>query len=100
MSKKSEDAFIKEAGSRWLTALTVATIHIRSNRRLVGLDNIRAPAIHRAALLALGGEFPSRALAEMAVEADPSFTRFVDGLIAEAAALAKEAVAKANRVSA
>ena len=93
---KAEEAFIKDAGPRWHKALAAAAMHIRSDRRFVGLDKIREPAIHRAALLALGGEFPSPALARIAEESkyQDGFMKSLDALIDEAAKLAREAAAR------
>ena len=53
MSKKTED-HIKTVGAKWPAALAAASMSVRTNSRLVGLDKIRLPLAEQAALRATG----------------------------------------------
>lgn len=54
--KKSEANFIEANKHRFATALAKASMSIRTNSRLVGLDKIREPMAFAAALRALDFE--------------------------------------------
>lgn len=54
--KQSEAAFIKQHQKAFDTALAKATMVVRTNPRLVGLDKIRVPLAFAAALRALNFE--------------------------------------------
>jgi hypothetical protein len=48
--KKSEQDHIKALGKRWHEALAAASLCVRSDPHLVGLDKIREPLAYQAAL--------------------------------------------------
>jgi hypothetical protein len=51
-----EKRHIKDAGQRFNRALALATLCVRQDRRLTGLDRIREPLAYKAALRATGYE--------------------------------------------
>lgn len=51
--KKAEEAHIKEC-KVWSAALAAATMSVRTNTKLIGLDKIREPLAFQAALRATG----------------------------------------------
>jgi hypothetical protein len=96
MTKEEED-FVKEQGPLWHKAMIAATLHIRSDRRFVGLDKVREPAILEATFKAFGREMPNRTLANMAIKEGASgVLTEIDQLIAEAAKVAKKAINEAK----
>ena len=52
--KKSEQTHIDGLGDKWTRALAKASLSVRLNPKLVGLDKIREPLATRAALKATG----------------------------------------------
>jgi len=52
----AEKAHIKKDGDRFATALAFATLAVRQDGRLTGLDRIREPLAFKAALRATGYE--------------------------------------------
>ena len=56
--KKTEQEHIKELGERWPAALAAASLSVRTNPKLVGLDKIRRPLAEAAALRATGADVP------------------------------------------
>lgn len=52
--KKPEELHIKALGENWPRALAIASLSIRQNSKLVGLDKIRDPMAVCAALKATG----------------------------------------------
>jgi hypothetical protein len=91
---KEEELFIKEKGPLWNKAMIAATFHIRSDRRFVGLDKIREPAILEATFKAFGRDTTNPTLARMIVSegANSETVKAIDNLIAEATDAAKKAI--------
>jgi hypothetical protein len=91
MTEKEKD-FIRAAGPKWNVALGAATLSIRTNGKLVGLDKVRGPMIHTAALEALGGEFQRPRFIAQLSGTRPELAREFDEIIDTAAEAARKAV--------
>jgi hypothetical protein len=91
---EKEKKFIKDAGAKWHTALCAATMHVRMDNRFVGLDKVREPIAHAAALAALGGEFPEPGFIARLWVSEPTLANDLSRLIEDAAASARQALEK------
>jgi hypothetical protein len=55
-AKKADDEHIKKLGERWPEAVAAASLSVRTNTKLVGLDKIRNDLVLQAAFHATGLE--------------------------------------------
>lgn len=78
--KKSEANFIDANKERFAAALAKASMSVRSNSRLIGLDKIREPLAFQAALRALNfeGALPGFAIPKTAGKPTQAMQDIVD----------------------
>lgn len=95
---KSEKEVIDGVGQEtFAKALAAATLFVREDRRFVGLDKLRVPIAHTAALHACGGDgIGCPTIARLAADGDP-LVRELDELLINAAKRAKEAITAGER---